>query len=75
MDSTLLEQARKLSTDEQLALIEALWDDLATRAGVPLPTAAQIEELDRRVAEDDAHPDDVVPWSDVEAQALARIRR
>ena len=32
-------------------------------------------ELDRRLAEDDVAPDDVVPWEQVKAQALARIRR
>lgn len=75
MDSSVLEQARKLSIDEQLALLEALWDDLAGRGQVPQPTAAQLAELDRRRAEDEANPDDVVPWSVVEAEAIARIRR
>jgi putative addiction module component (TIGR02574 family) len=31
----------------------------------PLLTEAQRRELERRVAEDDANPDDVVPWEQV----------
>jgi putative addiction module component (TIGR02574 family) len=75
MNSTLLEQARKLSAEEQLELVEALWDGLAERAAVPLPTEAQCAELDRRLADDAANPDDVAPWSEVKAEALGRVRR
>ena len=75
MDSTLLDQARKLSPEDQLKLAEALWDGLAERAAVPLPTETQCAELDRRLAEDNATPEDVVPWSEVKAEALQRTRR
>ncbi len=74
MNTQLLEQARKLSIDEQLELIEVLWENIAADGGAPL-TPAQKDELDRRVADLDAHPDDVVPWSEVKAEALSRIRR
>ena len=73
MNSTLLEQARKLSAEEQLELAEALWEGLAERGAVPLPTEAQLAELRRRLAEHEAHPDDVVPWSEVQAEVQARI--
>jgi hypothetical protein len=33
----------------------------------------QKAELDRRLHEDDAAPDDAVPWEEVECQALTRI--
>jgi putative addiction module component (TIGR02574 family) len=36
-------------------------------------TDAQIKELERRVADDDAHPDDVVPWELVKAEALSSL--
>lgn len=61
MNTHLLDQARQLSVQDQLALVEALWDDIATRNAVPLPTAAQDTELERRLAEHEANPDDVVP--------------
>jgi len=75
MDTTLLEQDRKLSVDEQLALVEALWNDLAGRDAMPLPTDAQKAELDRRLAAHEANPADVVPWSEVKAEARSRTRR
>lgn len=38
-----------------------------------LLTEAQRQELERRVAEDDAAPKDVIPWEQVKTQALARL--
>jgi hypothetical protein len=38
-------------------------------------TEAQRTELMRRLAEDDSYPDDVVPWEEVKAEALARWKR
>ncbi|MBV8608922.1 MAG: addiction module protein [Singulisphaera sp.] len=51
------------------------WDRLVDRGYEPVLTEEQKAELDRRLAEDDAAPDDVVSWEEVKAQALARIRR
>ena len=62
MNTQILEQARKLSIDEQLELVEVLWENIAADGGAPL-TSAQMDELDRRIADLQAHPDDVVPWS------------
>lgn len=75
MNTHLLEQARQLSVDEQLELVEALWDDIAERNEIPPPTDAQKEELDRRLADHVAHPDDVLSWSEAKASAVARIGR
>jgi putative addiction module component (TIGR02574 family) len=73
MNTHLLDQARQLSVQDQLALVEALWDDIAKRNAVPPSTAAQVAELERRLADHAANPGDVVPWSEVKASALARI--
>ncbi len=40
----------------------------------PLLTEAQRQELQRRIAADDADPDDVVPWEQVKAQTLSRLK-
>ncbi|MHB1281766.1 MAG: addiction module protein [Acidithiobacillus sp.] len=45
------------------------------RGATPLLTEAQTTELDRRRADHLANPDDVVPWSEVKAAALAKIRQ
>lgn len=75
MNAQLLSQAQQLSVEDQLELVEALWDSIAERNAVPGPTDAQKAELDRRLAEHEANPEDVVPWSEVKASALAQIRK
>jgi putative addiction module component (TIGR02574 family) len=73
MNMQLLSQARQLSVKEQLELVEALWDGIAKHNAVPAPTDAQKTELDRRLAEHETNPEDVVPWGEVKASALAHI--
>jgi len=75
MNTQLFDQARQLSVEEQIELVEALWDDIASRNAVPHPTEAQRAELDRRLDDYLAHPDDVIAWDEVKASALARIGR
>jgi putative addiction module component (TIGR02574 family) len=74
VNTQLLDQVRGLSVEDQLALVEALWDNIANANTVALPTEAQEAELARRLADHEANPDDVVPWSEVKAAALAHIR-
>jgi putative addiction module component (TIGR02574 family) len=65
----------RLSVEERLALVEELWDSIAEdSAAVPL-TDAQREELDRRLADHEARPDDVVSWEDVKASISSRLKR
>lgn len=61
--------------EERLQLLGELWDRLVDHGEEPGLSEAQKTELDRRLAEDDASPDDVVAWDDVLAEALARARR
>jgi putative addiction module component (TIGR02574 family) len=63
----------RMSVDDRLALIQAIWDSLAKE---PLPLSDALRaELDRRVAEHRANPGDVVPWEQARAEALARLKR
>ena len=64
----------RLSVAERLALVSRIWDSLAEPVE-ELPTAVQADELDRRAEDDDANPDDVVPWEQVKAEALARFSK
>jgi len=73
MNTQLLDQAKKLSLDEQIERVEALWYNIVERNAVPLPTEAQKDELDRRIADHEANPHDVVSWEEVKAEALRRI--
>ena len=75
MNASLFDQVRKLSVEEQLELVEALWDSLVDRNAVPGPTNAQKEELDRRIVDHTDNPEYVVPWDEVKDSALTRIGR
>lgn len=65
----------RLSVEDRIALVQAIWDSIAAEPHPPLLSEAQRRELERRVAEDDAAPDDVIPWEQVKAQALARLKQ
>ncbi len=63
----------RLSIDEQVALVREIWDHLIASGARPPLSESQIQELRRRVAEDDADPNNLIPWEEVKAQALKRI--
>ena len=65
----------RLSVEERLALVEELWDSIAEDSTAVPVTDAQRAELDRRLAEHEARPDDVVPWEEVKATIAARLKR
>jgi putative addiction module component (TIGR02574 family) len=54
-------------------LLEVLWDGIASSNAIPGPTDAQKIELDSRLADHLAHPDDLIPWHEVKAAALAQL--
>ena len=64
----------RLSVEERLALVEDLWDSSAEESAATSLTDAQRAELDRRLAEHEANPNDVVPWEDVKASITARLK-
>ncbi|MGH8634441.1 MAG: addiction module protein [Burkholderiales bacterium] len=65
----------RLNVDERLALVEEIWATICADAKAFPLTDEQRAELDRRVADDDSFPDDVVPWDEVKAAARSRLRR
>jgi putative addiction module component (TIGR02574 family) len=73
MNTELLQQARVLDIAEQIELVEAIWDGIASRCAAPALTETQQLELDRRLADHLANPDDVLAWGEVKAAALAKI--
>ena len=62
----------RLSVAERLILVEELWDSIA--ASTPI-TDAQRAELDRRLADHEANPDDVVSWEEVHSSITARLTK
>jgi putative addiction module component (TIGR02574 family) len=65
----------RLNVDERLALVEEIWASICADAKAFPLTDGQRAELDRRVADDDAFPDDVVPWDEVKASVRLRLGR
>jgi putative addiction module component (TIGR02574 family) len=64
-----------LSVKERLRIIEAIWESIAAEPGQPDLTDSQRAELERRWADDEANPGDVIPWETVLAEARARSRK
>ncbi len=56
------EQLRSLSVAERLDLLERVWESLEGEEITPLLTLEQEAELDRRIAEHEAHPEEAIPW-------------
>jgi putative addiction module component (TIGR02574 family) len=65
----------QLSMEDRLALMEEIWNSIATEIEREPLTDAQTKELQRRLAASIARPDAVTPWEEVKARALARARR
>lgn len=63
----------RLTREERLALVQEIWDSIVAEPAPPALSDSQRDELARRVADDDAAPDDVVPRDQVKAEALARL--
>ena len=65
----------KLSVEDRILLVRAIWDSIANHPSRPTISDALRAELDRRLEDHLANPEDVVPWEVVRAEALARIKR
>ena len=63
----------RLNIDEHLALVDEIRASICADAATFPLTEAQRKELDRRLADDHAFPDDVMPWADVRASIKARL--
>ncbi len=62
----------RLPVAERIVLVQQIWDSIAADPDqVPL-TTAQRAELERRTDDDDANPEDTIPWEHVIAEAFAR---
>ena len=70
---------RSLSVAERLELVGDIWDSIADEANASpdlLPLSeAEKAELDRRLANHDAHPDAAAPLDQALDRIRARIRR
>jgi putative addiction module component (TIGR02574 family) len=63
-----------MSREQRIELVQEIWDAIAAECIPPTLTEEERLELQRRIDEDDSNPDDVVPWEQVKAQALGRLK-
>ena len=76
VDTTaILTEIGKLPVEDQIVLVQRVWDAIAD-ADTPLElTDAQKAEISRRSAEFDASPDMAIPWEEVKRSLMERRRR
>jgi putative addiction module component (TIGR02574 family) len=65
----------QMSVEDRIALATAIWDSIVAEPHPPLLTEPQRRELERRLADHAANPENVVPWEQVKAKALSRYQR
>lgn len=65
--TTILREVASWPIDERIELVEAVWDRIVDSGDHCEPTGAQKADLDRRLAELDAAPDDVLTWDEITA--------
>ncbi len=62
----------RLSLDERLDLMHEIWESVSEESGCSILNEAKKRELEKRLAEHIASPDDVVAWERVKAEAIER---
>ena len=74
MNASLSDQLLKLTPAERIQLAEDLWDSVAAEpAALPPLSAAQCNELERRLQEHAKTPASALSWDDVRRQLWARL--
>jgi putative addiction module component (TIGR02574 family) len=63
----------KLTVKQRIALAQEILDTVVAEPPTSTFSEEKRQELRRRLADHAAKPDDVVPWEQVEAEALARF--
>ena len=71
MNKILRDQIMRLPTEEKIDLVMDVWNSISSDEFPPL-TEEQKAELDRRLAEYEAHPEQALPWDEVYARLQAR---
>ena len=73
--SSTLATIRAMNRDDRIRLVQAIWDEIAAEQAQERVSDAQKLELERRLADDQANPDDGIPWNEIRVEARARSGR
>ncbi|HSF76760.1 MAG TPA: addiction module protein [Microcoleus sp.] len=73
MDFTAtLNQIAALSIQDRIRLVQAILESIAAEQVHPDLTEFQKQELDRRINDSEANPENVLTWEEVKASVKAR---
>lgn len=72
MDAAILKVIASLPRDEQIELVEAVWDGLVANDAAPEVSDAQRQELDRRLDALAQAPTATLSWDEVRARVGRR---
>lgn len=70
--TTTLNQIISLSIQDRIRLVQAILDSIAAEQDYLDLTESQKQELDRRIDDYEANPDNVLTWEEVKASVKAR---
>jgi putative addiction module component (TIGR02574 family) len=70
--TTTLNQIIALSIQDRIRLVQAILDSIAAEQDHLDLTDTQKQELDRRIDDYEANPDNVLTWEEVKASVKAR---
>lgn len=71
----VLNEVESWPIDDRIRLVQDVWDRLVDQGHEPELTEEMKAELDRRIEEMDRNPDSGVPWEEVKARVLGRLRK
>ena len=70
--TTTLNQIVSLDIQDRIRLVQGILDSIAAEQVDPDLTEPQQQELDRRIDDYEANPDEVMTWAEVKASIKAR---
>ena len=62
----------RLPIEQRVMLVQEIWDSIAREVGLLPLTPDERLELQSRLAEDDASPEDIVSWDEIKVDAIQR---
>jgi putative addiction module component (TIGR02574 family) len=66
--ASMLRELETWPADERVRFLEQAWDRVRDSRAVPELTQTQRADLNRRLADLDADPDNVLTWDEIEAR-------
>lgn len=73
MDITAtLREVIALSVEDRIRIVQAIWDSIAAEQVYPILTEPQQREIDRRIADSETNPDDLLTWEEIKASIKIR---